>query len=111
MTMVGIERPYPCCRPAPVIRFCKQARDWLERGDAIITRDLAEKLGLGVGDAFEISTNRKKQRELLRIPLTIANVISRETVVGQWVMVAPSVIQEVEAFIDGFALPDRGQGR
>ena len=79
------------------------------KGDAIITRDLAEKLGLGVGDAFEISTNRKKQRELLRVPLTIASVISRENVVGQWVMVAPSVIQEVEAFIDGFALPERGK--
>ncbi|WP_319498847.1 hypothetical protein [uncultured Cohaesibacter sp.] len=83
-----------------------------EAGEAIISRDLAGKLGLKIGDAFEISTNRKQQREVLRIPLTITGIVSSESVVGQWALIAPSVIQEVEAFIDGFALPDRGkQGR
>ncbi|TLP42908.1 hypothetical protein FDK21_18965 [Cohaesibacter sp. CAU 1516] len=80
-----------------------------QEGDAILSSGLAEKMGLKAGDAFQIANSRRNQSEHMRIPLTVVGITSIEGISGNWVFVAPSIIADVEAFLDGYAVPRRGE--
>lgn len=78
-------------------------------GEAILSRALADKMVLSVGDPFEIANSRRSHQERMRIPLTVVGITDKEGIAGNWIFVAPSVVVDVEAFLDGYAVPHRGE--
>ncbi|WP_373236767.1 hypothetical protein [Cohaesibacter celericrescens] len=83
----------------------------LDSGHAVLSQKLSKQMGLSIGDHFEIANARRSQSEHLRIGLTVADITSKEGVSGNWVFVAPAIIKDVEAFLDGYALPHRGKNK
>lgn len=75
---------------------------------ALISRSLAEKLGVSAGAVITISNQRRNQSETLRVEMRIAGIVTGEGVGGQWIFVHPDLVQSVEAFIDGYAVPSLG---
>lgn len=75
---------------------------------ALISRGLADRLGVGEGSTVEISNVRRDQTETLRLRVQVSGVVDGEGIGGQWVFVSPDLVQAVEAFIDGYAVPRFG---
>ena len=80
-----------------------------DNGEAILSRALADKMALSVGDPLEIANTRRSHQERMRIPLTVVGITDKEGIAGNWIFVAPSVVVDVEAFLDGYAVPHRGE--
>lgn len=77
----------------------------IDAGTALVSQTLAEKLNLSAGSLVEVSNFRRDQAESLRIRLRVLDRVQGEGVGGQWLFVAPELVQAVEAFIDGYAVP------
>lgn len=75
---------------------------------ALVSRGLADRLGVEEGSTIEISNVRREQTETLRLRLRVSDVVGSEGIGGQWVFVSPDLVQAVEAFIDGYAVPRFG---
>ncbi|PRX10062.1 UNVERIFIED_ORG: putative ABC transport system permease protein [Martelella mediterranea] len=76
--------------------------------ETIVSQMLAKRLDVEPGARIEIANERRNGRERLRIPLTVIAVADGPGINGNWLFVAPEIINAVEAFVDGYALPDRG---
>lgn len=76
-----------------------------EVGSALISKSLAEKLGISAGATMTLSNQRRNQSEILRVDVRIAGIVDGEGVGGQWIFVQPELVQSVEAFVDGYAVP------
>lgn len=73
-----------------------------------ISKQLQTSLGIAVGDMIEVANSRRDGSEVLRIPLRVESVEDGESLHGNWFFVSAQIVQDIEAFIDGYALPDRG---
>lgn len=78
--------------------------------DALLSKALAEKLGVPIGGTITLSNQRRDQNEALRVDLKVVGIVGGEGVGGQWIFVSPGLVQDVEAFIDGYAVPSFGLG-
>jgi putative ABC transport system permease protein len=79
----------------------------------VVTAGLAAKLGLAVGDRVEAGSQRRGGGPPLRIALVVAELLREGVLDGNWALVHPSVLGDLLAYLDGFAVPGRGieQGR
>ncbi len=80
----------------------------LPPGTAAITTSLAEQLGLGVGDMLDIITQAEGRQRQLLLPLTVSAVLPGDRMTGRAVLTDIAALDLVEAFYDGYALPDHG---
>ncbi|MCW1754161.1 MULTISPECIES: ABC transporter permease [Rhizobium] len=85
------------------------APDITDMKGALVSKALAEKLGVPVGGTIAMSNQRRDENETLRVDLKVAGIVAGEGVGGQWIFVSPELVQDVEAFIDGYAVPSLGQ--
>ena len=80
-------------------------------GSAVAASDgLARSLELSPGDTLEAVVRRGKtgRTTALRLPLTVAAVLPPAAMQGEAVLMTPGLMEEIEAFYDGYALPHRG---
>lgn len=77
-------------------------------GGTAISKQLQTSLGVAVGDMIEIANSRRDGSEILRIPLRVESVEDGDSLHGNWVFVSAQIVQDIEAFVDGYALPQRG---
>lgn len=75
---------------------------------ALISKSLAERLGVASGDLITLSNQRRNQSETLKVEMRVVGTVSGEGVTGQWIFVQPDLIQSIEAFVDGYAVPSLG---
>ena len=84
-------------------------------GDEVAASDgLARRLGLSARDVLQAVARRGKTGgTVLDLSLTVAVVLPPGVLQGEAVLMTPALMEEVEAFYDGYALPHRGvaQGR
>jgi putative ABC transport system permease protein len=76
--------------------------------DALVSKALSEKLGVPVGGTITMSNQRRDENETLRLDLRVVGIVAGEGVGGQWIFVSPDLVQDVEAFIDGYSVPSLG---
>ena len=79
-------------------------------GDAIATSDgLSRRLRLSPGDQVQAVARRGEAGgTALGLSLTVAAVLPPGALPGEAVLMAPPLMEEIEAFYDGYALPSRG---
>lgn len=90
---------------APGDPLLKEAARDVGPATAVISRSLADRLGVTSGGFIEISSVRRERSENLRVGLRVQGIVAAEGIGGQWVFVDPALVQSVEAFIDGYAVP------
>ena len=78
--------------------------------DAVAASDgLARRLGLSPGDTLQgIARRGRAGQASLVLPLSVAAVLPPGMLQGEAVLMAPALMEEIEAFYDGYALPRRG---
>lgn len=74
----------------------------------VLTAGVAVKLAVGPGDRLEASNQREDGGPRLRIELTVAEVLREGVLDGNWALVHPSILNDLLAYLDGFAVPERG---
>ncbi|MFT6073785.1 MAG: putative ABC transport system permease protein [Yoonia sp.] len=74
----------------------------------VLTHDLADTLGLAVGNPVELISNVSGRPQQLRIPMIVEQILPSGGIEGSTVLVLPQVVDLFEAFIDGYALPAFG---
>ncbi len=79
----------------------------LQPDEAAISEQLARQLGLAVGDGFLMATQADRPRQLV-FDLKVAAVVPAETLGGRAVLTGIDKLDLIEAFYDGFALPEHG---
>ena len=80
----------------------------LPMGTAAITQSLADQLDLAEGDSLDIITQAPERPRQLLLTLTVAAVLPGERISGRAVLTDIGALDLVEAFYDGYALPDYG---
>ncbi|WP_138469535.1 ABC transporter permease [Poseidonocella sp. HB161398] len=80
----------------------------LAPGRAAISAGLATQLGLAQGDRIEIFTQAEDRPRQLRLELAVAAVLPADRMSGRSVLATLEALDLVEAFYDGYALPDHG---
>ena len=86
----------------------------LAKTEVAASEGLARRLGLSPGDELQAVARRGKTgKTTLDLRLTVAAVLPHGALRGEAVLMTPDLMEEVEAFYDGYALPHRGiaQGR
>lgn len=84
----------------------------LRDDEIILSNALARHIGVGAGDLVEGSNTREVAglRETFRIPLRVVLVVPERVLVGDRAMTTPATLDRLEAFLDGFAVPELGIG-
>ena len=79
-------------------------------GDAAAASDgLARRLGLSPGDTLQGFARRGQTgATTLVLSLSVAAVLPPGTLQGEAVLMVPALMEDIEAFYDGYALPHRG---
>ena len=73
---------------------------------------LADQLGLSPGDRLVTAIGRGEPiTDRLAITLTVALVLPRAALAGETLLMDPATMDGIEAFYDGYALPDWGVAR
>lgn len=82
-------------------------------GDVVISESLARRSGGRVGDKITVVTQSESRETQLRATLHIAGILDTESFTGLTLLADADLIDAVEAFYEGYALPVRGirQGR
>ena len=81
----------------------------IEGGTVAASDGLARRLGLSPGDRLQAIARRGDTGgTVLDMVLSVAAVLPIGALQGEAVLMAPALMEEVEAFYDGYALPDRG---
>ena len=73
-----------------------------------VTSDLAQELSLSLGIEVSIMSQLPKRPKQLLIPMVVSVVLPPTGLRGDTILVNPSVLDTMEAFIDNYALPDYG---
>ncbi|MEL6336794.1 MAG: ABC transporter permease, partial [Pseudomonadota bacterium] len=74
-----------------------------------LSHSLARRLSIGPGDRFEAIVRRGDDlREVWRLGLDVVAVLQRGQMNGNAVLATPILMDEIEAFIDTYALPHHG---
>lgn len=71
----------------------------------IISKRIADKLHLKVGSAAFLRTQREDDRLTLTQPLKVTGIIDAAQAAGTQVILNAELVENVEAFLDGFAIP------
>lgn len=82
-----------------------------EIGDDAVaaSNGLARRLGLSPGDTLQGIARRGRAGEAnLILPLSVATVLPPGMLGGEAVLMAPALMEDIEAFYDGYAIPRRG---
>ena len=79
-------------------------------GDDVAPSDgLARRLDLSPGDTLQAVARRGESGDtVLHLSLSVAAVLPPGSMQGEAVLMAPVLMEEIEAFYDGYALPERG---
>ena len=79
-------------------------------GSAVAASDgLARRLDLSPGDSLQAVARRGESGEtVLDLSLTVAAVLPSVSMQGEAMLMSPDLMEEIEAFFDGYALPERG---
>lgn len=82
----------------------------LAQGEAMVSFPAAADLGLSPGDEVYLFNERflSNRTERLRLRFRVRHIAARGAETGRTVFVQPSVIEEIERFKDGYAVPDQG---
>jgi len=83
----------------------------LTDGDIAISPLLASRLGRGAGAALQVVTVRGVRDGhpvFLRLPLKVASILPEGLLGGPRALVTFRTLELIQAFLDGFALPDQG---
>lgn len=76
---------------------------------AVPSAALARRLEIGPGDRLEASITRGQPPSAhYRLTLEVPAVLAEGRLAGEALLVSPALLDEVEAFLDGFAVPARG---
>jgi len=76
---------------------------------AIPSAALARRLEIGPGDRLEASITRGQPPTAhYRLELEVPTILAEGRLAGEALLVSPALLDEVEAFLDGFAVPARG---
>lgn len=79
------------------------------RGDVVAPSDgLARRLGMSPGDVLQAVARRgATEATALELSLEVAAVLPPGALSGEAMLMAPALMEEIEAFYDGYALPHR----
>lgn len=77
-------------------------------GEAVITANLSAQLDLGVGGTIQVITQASERPRQLLVPLKVVGVLPAERMSGRSVLSNVATLDLVEAFYDGYALPNHG---
>lgn len=81
----------------------------IEGAEVAASEGLARRLGLSVGDTLHSVARRGETGDTsLELPLSVAAVLPRGALRGEAVLMTPALMEEIEAFYDGYALPHLG---
>lgn len=86
----------------------------LGEDEVALTPQLARRLGVAAGDMVEggnIRTLASGRRERLALPLKVRELLAEGRLGGAAALVHPHRLDQIEAFLDGFALPELGFSR
>ncbi|MWD30151.1 ABC transporter permease [Aquicoccus sp. SCR17] len=76
-------------------------------GEVAVSGQLARQIGVSEGDEILIATQAERPRQLV-FRLRVSAVIPSERLAGRSVLAGIDKLDLIEAFYDGFALPDHG---
>ncbi len=78
-------------------------------GEVAVSDGLARRLGLEAGARLEAVARRGENPvTVLDLVLDVAAVLPRGTLAGEGVLMTPELMEDIEAFYDGYALPRLG---
>ena len=81
----------------------------ITHGDVAASSALARRLDLVPGDRLEAVARRGETGEtVLRLTLEVAAVLPRGTLAGDGLLMAPALMEDIEAFYDGYAVTRLG---
>lgn len=80
----------------------------LREGQAVISAAVADQLGLTPGDVIHVFTQASERPRQLLLPLSVTAVLPADRMGGRAVLTPIAALDLVEAFYDGYALPDHG---
>ena len=81
----------------------------IEGSEVAASEGLSRRLELSPGDALQAVARRGKTgATVLDLSLTVAAVLPAGSMQGEAVLMTPELMEEIEAFYDGYALPHRG---
>ncbi|MDZ7710611.1 MAG: ABC transporter permease [Roseovarius sp.] len=80
----------------------------LGAGEAVLSARLASQIGVAPGTRIDIFTQAENRPRQLRLPLDVVAVLPPGRASGRAVFTDIAVLDLVEAFYDGYALPDHG---
>ncbi|WP_193227639.1 hypothetical protein [Aureimonas psammosilenae] len=79
-------------------------------GEAVLSSRAAAALRLSVGDSSRLSTQRENGAGRLSVDLRVVGILDADLSPSAQTLVAPQLLEEIEAFLDGFAVPRLGIG-
>jgi putative ABC transport system permease protein len=81
----------------------------LEEAQVALSETLVRRMGVAVGERV-IARNARGEngREAIEMPMTVVAVVRDDWLPGASALVHPLVLERIEAFLDGFAVPDFG---
>ena len=83
----------------------------LREDEVALSTTLRRRLGVSVGDHVLARNARGEQRnEAIELPMTVVEVVRDDWLPGATALVHPRLLENIEAFLDGFALPELGIG-
>ncbi|MDB4111178.1 FtsX-like permease family protein [Yoonia sp.] len=75
---------------------------------AVISSELAKRLNIGVGDSFNASTGNDGRIRHALATMTVKNVLPSEALPGIAMLVSLDFTEKLEAYGDGYAVPEFG---
>lgn len=81
----------------------------LGEAQVALSETLRRRLGVSVGDRVVARNARgERQREAIELPMTVVAVVRDDWLPGATALAHPLVLERIEAFLDGFAVPGLG---
>ncbi|MBD0270452.1 MAG: hypothetical protein ICV73_00860 [Acetobacteraceae bacterium] len=76
-----------------------------------LSETLRRRLGVGQGDrVLARNTRGDRRRETIELPMTVVAIVRDDWLPGASALAHPAVLERIEAFLDGFAVPELGIG-
>jgi putative ABC transport system permease protein len=84
-------------------------RPALRQDEVALSVTLRRRLGVAVGDMVIARNNRGDQhRETIELPMKVVEIVRDDWLPGASALVNPMTLERIEAFLDGFAVPELG---